>query len=133
MKEQRQTITHPDTGNCFRACLASLLEIDINKIPPFETMMGNNKWFYVFVVWINNMNYDFFGYISTTQTDDIKRLLLEFEGVDGYTIVQGDEAYPDFDYDHVVIYKNGKFHFDPHPRPGDLKNITGFYAIRKYQ
>jgi hypothetical protein len=58
-----QTVKHnpPESyGNCYRACVASILEVGIDDIPPFETMAGFNdagesgdEWWQVYTGWLS--------------------------------------------------------------------------------
>lgn len=62
MKPVFQTVKHDppfSIGNCYRACVASILECEIDDIPPFETMAGFNdegasgdEWWRVYTSWL---------------------------------------------------------------------------------
>ena len=48
MKPVKQTKLYSEdgihNGNCFAACLASLLEMPLWMVPPFEDMFGRDDW-----------------------------------------------------------------------------------------
>lgn len=42
MKPVDQTILNPDTGNCFSACLASIIELELEEVPNFLEIAGGD-------------------------------------------------------------------------------------------
>lgn len=53
MKKVSQTIVNKYTGDCTRACLASLLEVPNDELPNFIELGGG--WFKVFGMLLKNM------------------------------------------------------------------------------
>jgi hypothetical protein len=51
MKPVTQTIFNAVRGNCFAACLASLLEVEIDQVPNIHDMDGDD-WFYPLNRWL---------------------------------------------------------------------------------
>lgn len=93
-------------GNCFRACLASILEIPIDDIPCFEDMMSVEEpeiWVTAFANWLTPLKMD--AYEVEVGKGETPR---------GYTIATGPSPrYPDVL--HSVVALDGKPFFDPHP------------------
>lgn len=114
------------TGNCFRACLASILEINIDSIPEFENMKAG-EWHQPFMNFLNENGYEFEG------TGHIHRLemLKTYEGVDGYIIVNGISPRKWVKRGHSVVYKDGILVHDPHPSGDGLLEIKDFYLIKR--
>lgn len=50
MKPVKQTLFGPDEGNCFAACVASLLHLDIDDVPDFG--QGKKCWLRIFEEWL---------------------------------------------------------------------------------
>jgi hypothetical protein len=95
-------------GNCWAACIASLFsEVDIEDIPYWR----GTGWFEKFTEW----SIAEFGYVP----------LIIWAGEtlpyswppNTYYIVSGKS--PRGDYDHAVIYRNGKLVHDPYPEFGN--------------
>lgn len=88
-------------GNCFAACLASLLEIPLWMVPPFDQMFGRNDW--------------------RPRVDEWLKRLFNLELVD--TSGHQHDQLPEFyiasgksarGVKHSVIYSGGKLVHDPH-------------------
>lgn len=108
-------------GNCFRACIASLFEIDIKYIPPFE---DSNNW--------QDMFFDFLDLIDC-EYEGIGKIenINNYEGINGYNIVYGESFRENVKNGHsVIFYKNEMIH-DPHPSNTGLKTYDGFYMIKR--
>jgi hypothetical protein len=92
-------------GDCFRACICSLLEISDNDVPNF---IDDNNYPEKLYDWMqeNKLNL----YASEKPPKDIE-----------YYMAWGISPRGN---KHSVIYKNGKLVHDPHPDGGDVKNIT---------
>jgi len=97
MKPVKQVkLKSDDDGDCFCACIASILELPLSEVPHFTDRL----WFRRYNNWLRK-----FG---------LK--LLRVKNIDlrnsGYTIEVGDS--PRYVY-HAVVCKNGKRVHDPHP------------------
>lgn len=124
MKPVFQTKLHdpPESvGNCFRACFASLLEVDIDDIPPFETLPGfddgsSSEWSEV----LND-------YISSLGLRIIRIVVEEGYIPAGYSILTGKSDLGDFG--HCVIALDGKQVFDPARKDKKLTEIWDFHCL----
>jgi hypothetical protein len=88
-------------GNCLAACLASLLEIPLWMVPPFEEMFGRGDHTPRMFDWLEK----FFG--------------LDLEWVEGHPVDNLPEYYIASGLSprgvlHAVIYSKGKLVHDPH-------------------
>lgn len=129
MRLTKQTkLSTPDgsiRGNCFRACLSSIMDLDIEDIPHFEDM--GQEWHEPFFNFLKEKNYEFEGTGQKKNFDKLKR----YEGIEGCVIVFGKSPREYVKSGHAVIYKNGEFFFDPHPSNEGLTEVEGYYMITK--
>ena len=111
-------------GNCFSACLASIMDLDISEIPNFAQLHNDTgEWLDAFFEFIRNYpKFELNG--SGHKIEELKN----YPGVDGYVIVCGSSP-RGFKAGHSVIYKNGEPFFDPHPDNTFLKKFEYFYLI----
>ena len=117
MKPVMQTLFYDKDGigNCFEACLASILEMDISEVPLFH----EKDWFDSFYKWINERGFTFIG---TMRPEDVNYYK---DGIDGYFIVAGESPRGDhIRGGHAVVFKDGVMVHDPHP------DKTGILSIK---
>lgn len=125
MKKTYQTLFGNLKGNCFTACISTILEIPIESIPHF-CKGGNDNWYADFLWWLETVGYS-----------NIELLAEHYEH---WSPSEGLQCYlsgksPRGNFDHVVVgrYENGEYKiiFDPHPDntglDGPLKNV-GFFV-----
>lgn len=128
MTPQRQTIFTDDkigqVGNCFSACLASLLDLSIDQVPHFASH-GEN-WFIVFYHFIKDTEFEFNGTWHIPNNPQWK----DFNGIDGYSIVGGGSP-RGIKNGHAVIYKDGEPFFDPHPDDTFITSELDLYLIER--
>lgn len=120
MNEIKQTKFGKE-GNCLEACIASLLEIDINSIPCYKEKNWNvllNEWL------IKNHN----CYLLPL---DAKECLISFRKIMKNTIYIASGNSPRNMF-HAVLYKNNKMIFDPHPSNEGIEKIECIDFIVKY-
>jgi len=111
MKPVYQTKFGDGEGNCFAACIASLLEIDIDSIPDFYQLY-KNEWWLKFIEWIEP-----FGLTPIMLNDDPTNKLPIHNC---YYLVGGMSPRG---IGHSVIYLNGNLVHDPHPNGEGLSEI----------
>jgi hypothetical protein len=104
------------SGNCLAACIASLLELPLWMVPPFEDMFGRGDHTSRMVEWLNRM------------------FKLELLWEQGHPV---DEL-PDFyiatglsarGVHHAVIYSKGAMVHDPHFSDSGIASVTGVYYL----
>jgi hypothetical protein len=89
------------SGNCLAACLASLLDLPLWMVPPFEDMFGRGDHTSRMVEWLNTM------------------FKLELIWEDGHPVDELPEFYiavgrSPRGVHHAVIYSKGAMVHDPH-------------------
>lgn len=109
MKPVLQTDDYP-YGNCLSACLASLFEVDLEEVPNFFRVAGQDQtaWWAAVREWLRPRG---FGIMSLEIRD--LALLANFEG---WMIVSGQSRPGVY---HATIWREGNLVHDPHPlKPG---------------
>lgn len=107
-----QTIVDKDNGDCMRACIASLLEFDINQVPNF-TLFKPEFQNYIFTTYMYILGWNYTGFMKY-QTNDISELLKE-DSINRffYTSVKS-KLYKDR-WHAVIMDMNGIIVHDPNP------------------
>lgn len=96
----------PDCGNCFAACVASILEMPIEKVPNFVQERGHpvtTDWWDRFLNWLYPLGYSAIMILPSPEA------LLD----GAYSVVTGNS--PRGDFDHCVVYYGKEMAHDPHP------------------
>jgi hypothetical protein len=132
MKPVKQTIlSDPENniyGNCLRACLASILEVEIDSIPAFEKKYGleSHEWYTDFQNYLDSQNLKDKG----CKYEPTEEQLINYTGIDGYYIVGGKSPRP-IKNGHAVIYYKGNMVHDPHPSNDGLVQIWFIWKIER--
>lgn len=129
MKKVKQTIVHnPETGdigNCWTACIASIIECDIDEIPHF--MRDSEYPITDTIKWLDDKGY---SYIEFADKGLIEYAQMQYWG---YHLICGPSPRFSNVYHSVVGY-NGEPYFDPHPDETMLDSNTDnwiYIFIRK--
>lgn len=109
-----QTVLQSEStnGNCLRAAIASILEIDIDAMPAFERM-GKAHWKKALKTWLSDRGYHLTDYNSEPVTDD-------------FVIAIGPAERGVL---HCIVTKRGKLVHDPHPSGAGLLSINKYMLI----
>ena len=107
----------PVRGNCVRACIASILEIDIDSIPAWEDQTIN--WHLHAKGWLRERGYGLSCVVPGVCSQD-----------DTYGIAIGDTTRSVL-YQHACVCLNGKIVHDPYPSKAGLTSITRIWEIWK--
>lgn len=103
-------------GNCYAACLASMLEIPLWMVPPFEDMFARHVWRQRTQDWLARM----FG--------------LRMVRIDGHPV----EDLPEFyiangpsarGVHHSTIYSAGTLVHDPHPSGSGISDVEWCWTL----
>lgn len=118
-----QTKMHTDgvTGNCWPTAIACILECRIDQVPNIEELFSvpEMPWYWILKEWLNFKGYEY-----------IDNLPKEFYSTyTGYYFVTGKS--PRGDFNHIVIYKDGKMVHDPHPSGDGILTEDLFEHIEK--
>lgn len=116
-----QTNTTPENGDCFSACIASLLEIPLEDVPVFCAQENENikEWPINAHEWFGEKGIGWIELDCREMDDCLAINNMKVRG--GYTIVTGQS--PRHECLHSVIYKDGEFVHDPHPEGGGVEDI----------
>lgn len=100
-------------GNCFRAAVASILEVGIDDIPPFEQAMfeGGSDWYQQFVSWLYDQGYGLVTW-HVTHPDHCDIYVGPPPGI--YVLTTGPSP-RNVGVGHCVVYRDGEMVHDPHP------------------
>jgi hypothetical protein len=105
---------HPEGrqhGNCQRAAMASLLEIGIDDMPPFETAIGAGTFWRSIYEWMSDQGLK----LVTTGT-----------APKGYAMAYGPASRG---VKHAVVVIDGVLAHDPHPSGEGLLSVDLYDAI----
>lgn len=95
-----------ERGNCYAACWASLLEVQLVEVPAFEDLPDDGSWWNETIDWLKE-----------------RGLALHYSYLDEVpagTHVMACGPSPRGSWGHSVIYLDGKLAFDPHPSGAGL-------------
>jgi hypothetical protein len=124
VKPVEQTHLLPPHGNCFAACVASILEMPIDAVPDFTTF---DDWTVRWNKWLRPMNLAMMH--VTVPTEGFKEWSQQC--MPGYTIPA--VASPRGNWLHAVVAFDGEIVWDPHPAremgTGPIVEVTYFYVI----
>jgi hypothetical protein len=95
-----QRYLKPPEGDCFAACMASILELPLDGMPNFK----GSDWFYKWQEWLKPMNLTLLM-INYNQ---------EGQAPYGYSILGAQS--PRGDFLHAVVCFDGEIVHDPHPQ-----------------
>jgi hypothetical protein len=114
MKAVDQIIVDKNNGDCTRACLASILEVDINYFPNFITL--GRDWFRVFWKSLSDHKCEYHG---TGWVKSLERPhgndLIESPNIDGFVIASvASRTFKDVGHS-VVMNLLGEIVHDPNP------------------
>ena len=128
-------------GNCYAACIASLLGLPITEVPNIEVLYGIDNTYYweVLCKWLGHLGYE----LSTDNRfkscfhEDFQDMNFGGEDrhaawrkelYDKYYLVSGKSPRG---IQHICIYQNGKLVHDPHPSREGLINEEDFQSLTK--
>jgi hypothetical protein len=114
-----------DEGNCFAACVASMLKCDIDEVPH----LGIEEEWNEYEERLNNYLRENYRTVLTHVPYDDWGDFISFYHKDSYYIVSGQS---ERGYEHAVISKNELMVHDPHPSSSgvtDMKSIFFFFKL----
>lgn len=114
MKPVYQTIFDGQNGDCMAACIASLLELDLDQVPNPHTA----NWWDAWQAWLKQRGL----YLVEASIGDWTP--------PGYAILVGTS--PRGDWQHACIVLNGEIVHDPHPDGGGVVTRTAYDLVVPY-
>lgn len=105
-------------GDCFRCCIASLLELDPRDVPHFmeEGESSKDKWYPRLLSWLTPQGLTYFEFNCTEEALHTWQEFFTRENVNVYHTLSGQSPIAK----HTVIAYNGKCVFDPSPSKAGL-------------
>jgi hypothetical protein len=119
MKFVDQTTFGEKNGNCFSACVASILELPIEDVPIFVEV---KNWWGEFLSWLKPRGY----YALCYHLKDCDKSVL-----DDYEINILSGKSPRGDFLHAVVANGSKILHDPHPSRDGIGELSDFIIIVK--
>ena len=127
--EQTQLVKEGvSNGDCWRACIASILECDINDFPAWEYGVEWSDYYPHVLKVLNEKGYQWGQFtIENTDFDCLDKC-----SFDGYVIAVGKSPRSTAErrINHAVVWKNGIAH-DPHPDKTGILDIITFEVLQK--
>jgi len=113
-------------GNCFAACIASILEIELDSLPFLADF--NDNWKDYLNALNTNLKSRFNLFIEYT-THENWESIFEDSFKDSYYIVSGESDQEGLE--HAVIFKNGTLQHNPNPNGVEMIRATTYYLFIK--
>ncbi len=110
MKPVNQTKMTPPDGNCFAACVASILELPLKEVPNYITTEGT--WWGKWNKWLKPRGLYLLEVAKGNPETE--------EFVKGYHIITGSSF--SGDWNHSVVGFNGEIVHDPSPKRLGLRS-----------
>lgn len=142
-------------GNCYAACIASILEKTIDEIPNVETLfhIEGSYWAIVMHTYLSSIGWEicaddmfkrfhpndptvtpsgfsFRGLTDVPKGDKREFIPSYYEYKDRYYLVSGKSSRG---ISHMCIYQNGKLIHDPHPTREGLLTLEYFEELYKIE
>ena len=114
MTPVNQTIVDADSGDCTRACLASILDLPIEAVPNF--IMFKVGWFNVFWAFLRVLGYEYCGtgWVKSKERPH-GHILSKSPNIQGYVIASvPSKTFPNVGHSVVINLKGIVVH-DPNP------------------
>lgn len=102
-------------GNCLAACYASLLEMPLWMVPPFDQMFGRSDWGHRIDEWLQRLGYER-EWLEGHQIDKLPE----------FYIATGRSARG---VRHAVIYSHGELAHDPHFSGTGIESVEDTYHL----
>jgi len=114
-------------GDCWRACMASILELEIDVFPEWDVNEPFDQYYPKVFNVLKGYGYEW-GSINIAETKEYN--LLDYS-IDGYVIAVGKSPRSNEErFNHAVVWKNGIVH-DPHPDNTGILDIINFEVLMK--
>jgi len=117
LKPVDQTIIDVENGDCTRACLASILELEIDAVPNF--IRYGASWFKIFWPFLKSLGYEYYG-VGFPIGDEYPKghIIRDEPNIDGYVIASVPSRCFENSGHSVVMDLEGLVVHDPNPNKG---------------
>lgn len=121
-----QTAFGVGKGNCFQACVASTLGLELREVPNFCVEYDDTEWFPAFQRWLHERG---FGCVYWPATNDTEReSLVRFSSF--LSVVPSIGSGPNKSGDmHCTVWIGGELHHDPNPSRGGIERLDDMLFI----
>jgi hypothetical protein len=128
LRQKHLDVTDPEQGDCFKTCVAMILDIDPELVPNF-CAYGKEKWWRIFQDWLEQIH------LTAIEVNISKQPLCWTVG--GTPCIVSGKS-PRGDWLHSVVAasmeeRDYEYLFDPHPDDtwlDDVQYITFFASLR---
>lgn len=105
-----------EDGTCFRACIASILEVPEKRVPDFGAFGNDESWWDDIQDWLAKAGLEY------------KRIPIDGAKPVGYSTIEGISPRGGM---HACVAYNGKLVHDPHPQDGTGRGLVEpmFYGV----
>jgi len=109
-------------GNCFSACLASILELPIESVidSASDEVRQSDDWVGCINAWLEKYNNTKLSIVVDPESTKLKGI---------YSIGSGPS--PRGNFQHSVVCKNGVMVFDPHPSDDGVTQLKFHFIFKK--
>jgi hypothetical protein len=115
VKPVDQTLFGEGAGNCFAACVASILGMPLVSVPNFCVEHGDDDWYGHFSKWLNDRGLAPLTMVNADEHATAAHLCWARQfAADVHWIASGDTARGK----HAVVYVGGRLAHDPNPNYG---------------
>jgi len=135
MTPQKQLLVCKETGDCMRACIASMLDLPITTVPNFMDKSDD----YFNMLW-NTLIEHGYSYVGHDDKPPYKYVQAS-EGIEGYFMAvvnsinyEGEVSEAGRPITHAVVFKGLEFCFDPSPKATkqwSIDDVRYFYIIER--
>jgi len=109
-------------GDCFRCCIASLLELSAARVPHFmaydpDEVADKGQWFPALNAWLRPKG---FSYVDLQTQENPPEKWFAGIGASGFVVYHVLSGKSERGFNHSVVAKNGVIVHDPHPSRSGL-------------
>lgn len=128
VKQKYLHIPDQQAGDCWRACLSSILECDIELFPAPKHEQDWSDYYPQVLKVLSSLGYDWIGFtIENIQEGDLLA-----PDTNGYVIAVGKSPRSTSErrVNHAVVWRNGIVH-DPHPDNTGILDIITIEVLKR--
>lgn len=109
-----------ERGNCFAACIASVMELPLNHVPNIEELffIQGDYWQEVLQTWLTAKGWEW-NYVKEDYIIKLPK--------DQFYFVVGKS--PRGSFNHIVVYQNGKLVHDPYPGANGIEGEPLYFEV----
>lgn len=133
MKPVEQTKGGPPDGNCFAACIASVLELELADVPNFVAY-GADEWWDRLQDFLRGYGLEMYDFLPADEPEGWHPNGYWLAGVDSLNLgIDPETGEP---YRHCVVMHGGTLAWDPQQMPGkktyEYVELCNVYVMRPF-